>query len=194
VDAIAQFYLREDGINGSLVGSDAESSSLREENTAVVRVVPTWTLGDGSSIALGLSGSVGQIDARSSGLSDHTFSAWAVDVTYTNGNFKVFGEVLQSYGIIHPTRYVSGGPSDRITDFLVGVSYKTGPVTWRVNYSAGYDDSPGGKQSLFLPGATIALTPNIDVYAEYVKWVVDPDNAPKSDFEDGFQLIVNWRF
>ena len=67
-------------------------------------------------------------------------------------------------------------------------------MTWRANYSLGYDDNPGGKQSLFLPGVTIALTPNIDLYAEYVKWVVDPDNAPKVDYEDGYQLILNWRF
>ena len=94
VDTIAQFYFREDGINGSLDGADAESTSLlREENTGVVRVVPTWTFADGSSIALGLSGSVGQIDARGTGVSDDTHSAWAVDLTYTKGNFKVFGEV-----------------------------------------------------------------------------------------------------
>lgn len=195
VDAIAQFFIHEDGVNGSLLRADAESTSLlREENTAVLRVVPTWTLSDGASIALGLSGSAGQIDSRSPAFGDHSFTAWAADLTYTKGNFKAFGEVLQSHGTIHPMRYVSNGPSRRITDYLVGASYKTGPVTWRANYSAGYDDNPGGKQSLFLPGVTIALTPNVDLYAEYVKWVVNPDNAPKSDYEDGYQLILNWRF
>jgi hypothetical protein len=194
VDAIAQFFVREDGINGSLNGSDAESSNLlREENTAVVRVVPTWTFSDKSSLALGLSGSVGQISS-SEGKFDDTTSSWAVDLTYTKDNFKLFGEVLQSYGTIHPTRYVSGGPSDQITDYLVGASYKTGPVTWRANYSAGYDKNPGGEQSFFLPGLTVALTPNVDLYAEYVKWTVTPDNGPKSVYEDGFQIILNWRF
>lgn len=194
VDAIAQFFIHEDGINGSLAGADAESTSaLREENTAVLRVVPTWTLADGSSIALGLSGSVGQIDS-SIGAFDDTYWAWAADVTYTKGNFKIFGEVTQGHGVINPVRYVSGGPSDKITDYLVGASYKTGPVTWRANYSVGYDDNPDGKQELFLPGATIALTPNVDLYLEYVKWTVDPDNAPKADYEDGYQVILNWRF
>ena len=91
-------------------------------------------------------------------------------------------------------RYVSGGPSDKITDYLVGASYKTGPVTWRVNYSLGQDDNPGGEQEFFLPGVTIALTPNVDLYAEYVKWTVDPDNAAEATYEDGYQLILNWRF
>jgi len=42
VDAIAQFYIKEDGINGTIMGGDAESSgAITEENTFVVRVVPT---------------------------------------------------------------------------------------------------------------------------------------------------------
>jgi hypothetical protein len=195
IDAIAQFFVREDGINGSLVGSDAESTNaFREENTAVIRFVPTWTLEDGATVALGLGGSVGEIDAAGPVFADDTFAAWVVDLTYAKGDFKVFGEVLQSHGTIHPTRYVSGGPSDRLTDYLVGTSYRTGSVTWRANYSAGFDDNPGGESSLFLPGATIALTPNVDLYAEYVHWVVEPDGGPEGTFEDGFQLIVNWRF
>ena len=195
VDTIAQFFIHEDGINGSLVGSDSESTSLlREENTAVLRVIPTWTFSDGSSLALGLTGSIGDIEGQGPGSFDDDYTAWAVDLTYTRGNFKIFGEVAQSHGVIHPMRYVSGGPSDKLTDYLVGASYKTGPVTWRVNYSAGYDENPDGEQSLFLPGVTIALTPNVDLYAEYVKWVVDPDNGPEVDYEDGYQLILNWRF
>ncbi len=194
VDAIAQFYIKEDGINGTIMGSDAESTSaITEENTFVVRVIPTWTFSDGSSLALGLSGSAGQLDSEIAGLDDDYY-AWAADLTYTRGNFKIFGEVAQSHGTINPVRYVSGGPSDRITDYLVGVSYRTGPVTWRVNYSFGKDDDPGGEQEFFLPGVTIALTPNADLYAEYVYWTVDPDNGPKSTYEDGYQLILNWRF
>ena len=159
----------------------------------MVRVIPTWKLSDDSSIALGLAGSVGQIDSKIAAFDD-TYTAWAADLTYTKGNFKIFGEVAQSHGTINPMRYVSGGPSDRITDYLVGASYKTGPVTWRANYSVGNDDNPDGKQELFLPGVTIALTPNVDLYAEYVKWTVDPANGPKVDYEDGYQLILNWRF
>jgi hypothetical protein len=195
VDTIAQFFIQEDGISGSLAGGDAESSDLFDEkNTGVLRVVPTWTLGDGSSIALGLSGMVGQIDSQVTGLSDQTIYAWAADLTYTNGDFKLFGEVMQNHGVMNPTRYVSGGASDEITNYLVGASYQTGPVTWRVNYSAGFDQDPGGEQHLFLPGVTIALTPNVDLYAEYVKWTVEPDAGSKADYEDGYQLILNWRF
>ena len=194
VDAIAQFFFHEDGHNGSLVGGDAESTSvIREKNTAVVRVIPTWTFADGSSFALGLSGSIGQLDSQIAAFDD-TYTAWAADATYTKGKFKIFGEVAQSHGTINPLRYVSGGPSDKITDYLIGASYKTGPVTWRVNYSVGKDENPGGTQELFLPGVTIALTPNVDLYAEYVKWTVDPDNGPKVDYEDGYQLVLNWRF
>jgi Gram-negative porin len=195
IDTIAQFFIQEDGVSGSLAGADAESSGLFDEkNTGVLRVVPTWTLDDGSSIALGLSGMVGQVDSDVKGIGDHTASAWAADLTYTNGDFKLFGEVMQNHGAVNPTRYVSGGASDEITDYLVGASYQTGPVTWRINYSAGFDKDPGGEQHLFLPGVTVALTPNIDLYVEYVKWTVEPDSGSKADYEDGFQLILNWRF
>lgn len=200
VDTIAQFFFQEDGINGTINGTingaDAESSRfIREENTAVLRVVPTWTFKDGSILALGLSGSVGHLKSPVAAWDD-TYTAWAADLTYKNGNFSVFGEVAQSHGVINPTRYVSGGPSDRITDCLVGASYKTGPVTWRANYSVGRDDNPGGKQEFFLPGVTIALTRNVDLYLEYVKWTVDSfnNNKPKAVYEDGYQLILNWRF
>jgi len=40
----------------------------------------------------------------------------------------------------------------------------------------------------------VSLAPNVDLYAEYVKWTVDPANGPKVDYEDGYQLILNWRF
>jgi hypothetical protein len=195
IDATAQCFLKEDGINGSLVGSDAESSDgLTERNTGLLRLVPTWQLSSDSSLAIGVSGMVGQVDSDLAGIGDDTYAAYAIDATYTKGNFKIFGEILQSFGTIHPNRYVSGGPSDQITDYLVGASYKTGPVTWRANYSAGYDKNPGGEQSFFLPGATIALTPNVDLYLEYVKWTVTPDNGPKATYEDGYQVALNWRF
>lgn len=195
LDTIAQFFVSEDGINGSLAGADAESSdAFREENTGVLRLVPTWTFANEASLALGLSGSVGRIAAESVGFGDGTYSALAADLTYKQGNFSIFGELAQSHGTINPVRYVSGGPSDRITDYLVGASYKTGPITWRTNYSEGRDNHPGGKQSLLLPGMTIALTPNVDLYAEYVNWIVKPDGLSESDYEDGFQLALNWRF
>jgi hypothetical protein len=194
MDAFAQYFIREDGMNGTITGGDAESSEdIEERNTFVGRIVPTWTFADQSSFALGLSGSIGQLESDLPQYDD-TFKAWAVDATYTNGNFKLFGEVTQGLGVTNATRYVSGGASDEVTNYLVGASYKTGPVTWRMNYSAGFDKNPGGEQHLWLPAATIALTPNVDLYAEYVKWTVQADGKAESIFEDGFQLILNWRF
>lgn len=195
ISSSAQFFFREDGISPGLIGADSESTSVfRLQNNAVVRVVPTWWFSPTSSLALGFSGSVGQVKAQDASFSDHAFSAWGVDLTYTRGKFKAYAEVLQSNGALTPAHYVSGGMSSRVTDFIVGTSYVTGPVTWRVAYSAGYDHHPGGRQYMFVPGVTIALTKNIDLYLEYVYWRVTAAGVAGSTFENGFQTALNWRF
>lgn len=195
IDAHAQFFLREDGISSGLVGADSESTSVfRLQNNAVFRIVPTWWFSPTSSLALGLSASIGQMKARNAALSDHAFSAWGVDLTYTRGRFKAYVEVLQRNGAVNPVRYVSGGMSSQTTDFIVGLSYITGPVTWRAAYSAGFDQNPGGHQQMYVPGATIAITKNIDLYLEYVFWRVAATGASAVTFENGFQVALNWRF
>lgn len=196
IDTFAQFFFHEDGVNGSIAGADPESVvGSNERNTGVVRVVPTWEFCDKSTLALGLSGLVGEVENETFVGDDEGTGAYAVDATYTRGNFKVFGELMQSFGRINPTRYVSGGPSNRITDALVGAHYTCGPVTYRLSYSAGFDDNPGGHQNLWVPGATVALTKNVDLYLEYVRWDVQGNAADDFiEFEDGFQIIINWRF
>jgi hypothetical protein len=87
-----------------------------------------------------------------------TRTAWAVDATYARKHFKLFGEVLQNYGVLNPRRYVSGGPSRRVTDLIAGTEYVAGPATFRFTYSAGFDEQPSGWQQLFVPGVTLALT------------------------------------
>ena len=195
LESHAQFFLREDGISPGLTGADTESTTaFRLQNQAVVRVVPTWWFSPTSSLALGLSGSVGQVKAQSAGYHDHALTVWGIDLTYTRGRFKTFAEVLQRNGAVNPVRYVSGGMSTRTTDFIVGASYVTGPVTWRVAYSAGYDYNPGGKQFMFVPGITVAMTKNIDLYLEYVKWNVQASGSSAVTYENGFQAAINWRF
>jgi hypothetical protein len=195
IESTVQFFFREDGISPGLTGADTESTSVfRLQNNAVIRAVPTWWISSTSSLALGLTGSIAQVKAQSPGYHDHALSIWGLDLTYTHGRFKTYAEVLERNGAVNPTRYVSGGMSTRTTDFLIGTSYSTGPVTWRMAYSAGYDAHPGGRQYMFVPGVTIALTRNIDLYFEYVKWCVKNGIAGAVTYENGFQVALNWRF
>lgn len=195
VESSAQFFLREDGISNALIGAGSESTSTFElQNNAVLRVVPTWWFNEKSSLALGLSGSLGQVKSNSSFYPDHSFAAWGVDLTYTRDRFKVFGEVLQTHGALTPWRYASGSMSSRVTNVLAGMSYTTGPLTWRVAWSAGYDHAPSGRQQMFVPGVTLALTKNADLYIEYVKWTVRPSWGAPTTFENGLQIALNWRF
>ncbi len=201
VDSFAQFFIHEDGINGTLPGADSESlAGSSQRNTGVVRLIPNWVLWDDSSIALGLSGLTGEIvnNPMHVTVPHQVLGAWAVDLTYTKSRWKIFGEVLQAYGVRNPERFASGGPSNRTTDLLTGIHYKVGPATLRANYSAGFDENPYGWQQMWVPGVTIALTKNVDFYADWVRWDVYDNSAVATagghrEIEDGFSFVVNWR-
>ena len=196
IDATAQFFLADDGVAGAAVGGSPESApGARTPTLGVLRVVPTLMIADKSTLAVGFSGSVGRVEHIQPDGSGDTLAAWAIDATYSWNGLRLFGEVLQSHGVLNPTRYVSGGPSRRVTDLVAGAQYVCGPATFRFTYSAGFDENPSGWQQLWVPGVTVALTKNIDFYAEFVRW----DGYQASDrkhtvFENGVQLVVNWRF
>jgi hypothetical protein len=149
---------------------------------------------------------IGQIDNRDQlslvGL-PYTFSspgnqvlgAWGLDATYTNGNLKLFVEGLQSYGTLSPSRYVSFGPSNRLTDALVGFNWTHGSITYRFSYSAGFDDNPSGTQHVFVPGVTVALSRNAEFYLEYVRQEVRHGGSENfTTLENGVQLVLHWHF
>ena len=93
---------------------------------------------------------------------------------------------------------MQSGPSNRTTHVLAGVHHRVGPATFRFSYSAGFDENPAGWQQLWLPGMTLALTKNIDFYAEWVRWdIFNNATAPATrghvEFEDGFSFVIHWR-
>lgn len=218
LDSFLQFFTTDYNVSGSIVGAIPESViGSSQRNTGMTRMVPTWYFRDRSSLALGLSGFVGEIVnapvihvigqevLRQGGAPGvpmppsaghkEAVGAWAVDVTYTKGGFKVFGEFDQLYGTLSPSRYVSGGPSNRITDLLVGFNYKRGPVTYTFSYSAGFDANPSGTQHLWVPGFIVAVTQNVDFYMNYVRWEVRRHGSSTfTTFENGFQLVFVWRY
>lgn len=193
VNSVVQFFFASDRVNGSIPGADAESApGLRERNTGVVRLVPTWQFNHDLKLEWGISGLVGQISGPSRGITDSARGAFGSDVTVTWKNFGVFAEYIDAFGTANPVRYVSGGPSDRVDSLRGGVSYKYGPVTAHVVYSRGWDHNPGGHQFVFDPGVSIQVTKNVIVYAEYVKWNVTNRKGATAKFDDGFELIAVW--
>ena len=126
---------------------------------------------------------------------NQTLAAWAADLTYTRGDFKTFVEGLQEFGELSPANYVSGGPSNRISDILVGFNWKQGPITYRTTYSMGFYDNPSGTQYLLVPGITAALTRNAELYVDYA--LQEVRRGGSSDFsplENGLQLVLHWHF
>ena len=196
IDRFVQFYFHEDGVNGSFGGADPESvAGYNERNTGVVRWVPTWTLSDESTFSIGLSGLVGEIDSRRTDVGDENLAAGAIDAQYTVGQWRFFGEALQSFGVLNPRRYVSGGPSEQNTNFLVGTHYKTGPVTWRCSYSLGIDHQPYAEHNMVVLGSTVNLTKNVDLYLEYVNEQVSGNEVQDFiEFFNSLECAIYWHF
>ena len=193
LDSFVQYFVAQDGISSALAGGNPESvPGARARNTGVIRLVPRWNFSDSSSLALGFSALAGEIHGITPQGGDETQLAVGADVTFMYRQFAVFGEALRSYGVVNPRRYVSGGPSDRISELLFGGSYRYGPVLFRVAWSAGFDENPAGRQYMWVPGVTVAITRNLDLYAEYVRWDVIPDGWRRVTIEDGAQLVLNW--
>jgi hypothetical protein len=196
VDSYAQFFLHEDQSNGSFGGADAESViGYTERNTGVFRVVPTWTLGDGSQLALGTSAMIGEIDSKIA-LPNETVWAYGVDCTYTRGPWKCFAEVSDLHGVRNPVNYVSGGPSDQLVNCLGGIHYTRGPVTYRCTYSNSLYQNPRATQNMVLAGVTVTLTKHVDFYLEYVNQRVDGAVLPgrNGPFFNSLEWVINWRF
>ncbi len=194
VDSAAQFFVASDGVNGSISGADAESGlGLAEQNTGVVRLVPTYKFSDDTSLAWGFSGLVGGIKGAAAYRDvDGTRGVWGTDFTFTWKNVSLFGEYIDAYGATNPVRYVSGGASDHVNSLRGGISYKYGPATFHVNYSYGWDHNPDGHQFIFDPGLSLQIAKNLVLYAEYVKWDVVNQNGATAKFDDGFELILVW--
>lgn len=193
LDSFVQYFAAQDGISSALAGGNPESvPGADARNTGIIRLVPRWNFSGSSSLALGVSALAGENHGITPQGGNDAQTAVGVDLTFTQDQFAVFGEALRSYGIVNPRRYVTGGPSDRISELLFGGSYRLGPVLFRVAWSAGFDENPAGRQYMWVPGVTLAITKNLDLYAEYVRWDVIPDGGPRFIFEDGAQLILNW--
>ncbi len=193
LDSYVQYFAAQDGVNGSVVGSDPESvPGAKVRNGGVVRLVPTWTFADLSTLSVGTSVLAREILGITPSGGGNTQEAFGFDVNYTKDAVNIFSEALRSYGIVNPVRYVSGGPSNRINDFLAGASYRYGPMLFRFSWSAGFDEHPSGHQYLSIPGVTWTLTKNLSLYTEYVRWDITRSTGQHVTAEDGGQLVLYW--
>jgi len=169
-------------------------------------MVPTWKLDEKRTFALGLSVTVGGIDNQPTlrayrtnqvfaSPGNQTIAGWAVDGTWTTGPWKLFAEVSQIYGTLTRSHYISGGPSNRYTDGLAGITYTRGPMTYRCVYSYGVYDNPYGHQGMFVPGITAKITSNVTLWCEYTYWGSRAGSPLHgSILENGYQMVLDWHF
>jgi hypothetical protein len=197
MDSYVQFFFHEDGINNSFTGADAESfANVHEQNTGIVRFVPKWNSCDGdSSLAIGVSGMAGEIRSQLPGFPDNVTSGWALDATLKHKRWTFISEVVQAFGKRSPERYVSGGPSNLLTDFFFGIEYTLGPTLYRFNYELGLDANPHGRHELFRIGTQTAVTKHVDFLIEYVKEDIWGHQAfGHIPYFHAVQLILFWHY
>lgn len=197
IDTSAQYFIRSDYVSGALVNSSAATTAgLKEQNSFILRAVPTWKLGDKTKLAWGMAGLTREIDGSEEypGLVDDRQTAWETDLTLTHGNFSVWGQYIDSYGRNTPAHYVTGGSSDRQNSVSTGINYKLGPISAHANYSKAWYHDVDGHQYIFEPGITFQIAKNLTLYTEYVKWFVTGPGGASTKYDDAFEFALVWNF
>ena len=196
VATVAQFFIVEDGVNGTFPNADTESvSNLKERNTLVLRVAPTWTNCDESTLSLGVNGLVQEIDSDIPGFRDSTVAAWGLDAIWQKGPWQVKGEVIQTLGRRVPTRYTSGGASNRLTDFVIGTQYAKGIMGYFADYSISFDDNPAATQELVHVGTSMAVSDHLTFFLEWVH--MDLSGSPagtRVQLLNALNYTAMWRY
>lgn len=196
IDSSLQFFIRDGEWNGGLTNHDQETvPGINERNTFVARVTPTLQLDEDTTLAWGLSGLVGEIDSRVPGFPGGTRAVWGTHADFVRGPLNLRGEVLQIFGPTVPTRFSSGGPSNRITSYSTEAAYTVGPVKYRTMWTQSHEDNPNGRQSIWGAGVVLQVTPHIRTFVEYADWTVD-GHAAVGDVPilQGVSITVHWQY
>ncbi len=198
LDYSVQYFANNDHVAGSLPGRDVESDPAAvERDTATARVVPTWSLGAGRSLALGLSGLSGRIERTGGGIAGRSFSLSqaAADATLTWGPAIGYVEVLKQHGIkpeLTPDLrlgYLDG------TYLLAGVRWQALPrLNLRLNYSqVDYTDLKTTEVEV-VPGAVVKLHDKLDLIVEYDWWKTEPRRGPDAFLDKSYDLVLHYSF
>jgi hypothetical protein len=202
LDYSVQYFANNDHVAGSLPGRDVESdptATLRD--TATARLVPTWSLGAGRSLAVGLSGLSGRIERTTGATSQLSFSLSQIagDVTLTWGPTISYVEVLEQKGI-RPALAVDPASGPRLgyldgTYLLAGVRWQALPrLNLRLNYSqVDYRDLKTTEVEV-VPGVVVKLHDKLDLIVEYDGWKSEPRGGPDTFIDKSYNFVLHFSF
>jgi hypothetical protein len=194
-DYSAQYFVNNDQVAGSLPGRDVESdpdATLRQ--TATGRVVPTWELAGGGSLALGLSALSGRID-RTVGESFRLSQA-AADLTLTRDAWIAYAELLRQRGEKDDAAHPLSRPGyDDATYMLAGARWQALPwLNARLNYSRADYDGQDAVETEVVPGLVIALRDDVHLIVEYDHWLIRPRGGRDQFIDKSFELVLHYTF
>ena len=201
VDYSGQFLANNDHVAGSLFGRDVESDpNARLLEAWTGRVVPTWKLGHGTSLGVGVSGLVGRIErtARVFPTTDWSFGIrqGAADVTFTGGPSISYAEILRQTGEPFDAAHRESRPGyDTATYLLLGTRWQVLPwLNARINYSQAEYDGQKATERETVPGLLFKLDKSLYCFVEYDYWKIDPDLGPDLFVDKSFNFVANYNF
>ncbi|MDP9122328.1 MAG: hypothetical protein M3O15_13340, partial [Acidobacteriota bacterium] len=185
VDYSVQYFTNNDHVAGSLPGRDVESDpNANLRRTVTARLVPTFKLGPGRTLAVGVSGLSGRID-RTVGPSFDLRQA-AGDMTLTWGPTISYVELLRQRGERDDAAHPLSRPGYRDgTYLLAGARWQV--LSWlnaRLNYSQVDYQGQKAREVELVPGLVFGLRPNLNLIAEYDSWRTEPNQGGPSQYID----------
>lgn len=190
-----QYFVNNDRVAGSLPDRDVESdpdASLRQTVTA--RLVPTWRLPGGGSLAVGLSGLSGRIERTAS--ESFRLRQAAGDVTLAWGPSISYVELLRQRGEPDDAAHPLSRPGyDDATYLLVGTRWQLVPwLNARINYSRVDYDGQDAVETEIVPGLVVSLRHDLSLIAEYDHWKIDPAEGRDLFIDKSFNFVVHYAF
>lgn len=195
IDYSVQAFPNNDHVAGAAAGRDVESDPGAVLNNAfTARVAPTFKLGEGATLGLGLSAFRGEIKRAAGGSFD--LQHFAVDATVSAGPWAAYGEFLVAQGEKNDAAHPLSRPGyDDANYILVGTKYQIAPrVSVRVNVSqADYDGAKSTEREI-VPGITAQIDDHLTALVEYDHWKIEPDSGPETTIDTSWNFILYYGF
>ncbi|MDE2489771.1 MAG: hypothetical protein KGM24_02920 [Elusimicrobia bacterium] len=194
----AQFFPNSGTVNGSLDGRDVVSDPLaKRRNTATARVVPTWTFGEGRSLALGLSALNAVVDRTTTTAAGFKLSQEAADLTLTWGPSISYVEVLNQNGERDDAAHPLGRRGyDSAVYWLAGTRWQVcRRMNARFNYSTANYVGEDAREEEFVPGLVTDLGGGASLITEFdYQRLLAHHGGPQTLIDRSYNAVLRYDF
>jgi hypothetical protein len=212
-----QYFVVDGGTNGSLRSRDtvwvsekvtedgkASSRTPSRNHSTVLRVEPSYTFDERTSLRVGIAGEYAYVDFKNIRPS-HVFR-FGTDVSFVYAPVRLFGEFITQVGQtvtdypIEPVfaadgSLVTAGKASRHNHYaLLGAEFQWWKLTARYSFSlVSYRDIPV-TEVLHVPGVTLAVHDNVNLMLEYAFWKRSDPGDVSVVLDNSLNSVIYARF